>query len=57
MNTSSVFLPMLPAATGEGRPLAISVGLHVVAAVAVVLATGAVRLSRSDPTVANLKTA
>ena len=57
MNTSSVFLPMLPAATGEARPIAISIGLHAVAAVAVVLATGAARLSRSDPVAANLKTA
>ena len=57
MNTSSVFLPMLPAATGEAHPIAISIGLHAVAAVAVVLATGAARLSRSDPVAANLKTA
>jgi membrane protease YdiL (CAAX protease family) len=57
MNTASVFLPMLPAATGEARPIMISIGLHAVAAVAVVVATGAARLSRSDPEAANLKTA
>jgi membrane protease YdiL (CAAX protease family) len=57
MNTSAVFLPMLPAATGEGRPLAISVGLHAVAAIAVVAATGAARLSRSGRAEVNLKTA
>lgn len=56
MNTASVFLPMLPAATGEARPIMISIGLHAVAAVAVVVATGAARLSRSEPAPANLKT-
>jgi uncharacterized protein len=57
LNTSSVFLPMLPAATGEVRPLAISVGLHAVAAVAVLAATGAARLSRSGRAEVNLETA
>ena len=35
----------------------ISIGLHAVAAVAVVVATGAARLSRSEDAAVNLKTA
>jgi CAAX protease family protein len=57
MNTSSVFLPMLPAATGEARPIAISIGLHAAVAAAAVVATGAARLSRSGRAEVNLKTA
>jgi uncharacterized protein len=58
LNTSAVFLPILPAAVGDTRPTLIAIGLRCVAAVAVVLATGPARLSRSDvPGSANLKTA
>ncbi len=48
LNTSTVFLPILPAATGDVRPVLISIALHCVAAVAVVLVAGPARLSRSD---------
>jgi len=48
---------MLPAATGEARPIAISIGLHAAVAAAVVVATGAARLSRSGRAEVNLKTA
>ena len=54
MNTSAVFLPMLPAATGES-PL-ISIGLHAVAAVPL-RREGPARLSRSARAEVNLKTA
>ena len=47
LNTSAVFLPILPAAVGDTRPTVISIGIHCLVAVAVVLATGAARLSRS----------
>jgi membrane protease YdiL (CAAX protease family) len=57
-NTSSVFLPILPAAVGDAQPKVITIGLHCVVAIAVVLATGPARLSRSErPGPANLKTA
>ena len=46
VNTSTVFLPILPAAVGDIQPKMISIGLHCVAAVAVVLATGPALLSR-----------
>ena len=48
LNTSAVFLPILPAAVGDVRPTMISIGLHCAAAVAVVLATGPARLSRTS---------
>ena len=58
VNTSTVFLPILPAAVGDTQPKVISIGLHCAAAVAVVLVGGPARLSRSDrPRPANLKTA
>jgi hypothetical protein len=40
VNTSIVFLPILPRATGDIRLNAISIGLHCLVAVAVVLVTG-----------------
>jgi len=48
LNTSAVFLPILPAAVGDGRPMTISIGLQCAAAVAVVLAAGPARLSRTN---------
>jgi membrane protease YdiL (CAAX protease family) len=58
LNTSAVFLPILPAAAGDTRPTVIAIGLRCAAAIAVVLATGPSRMSRSDvPGPANLKTA
>ena len=45
LNTSSIFLPILPAAAGDVRPMLIAVGLHCAAAVVIVLATGPARLS------------
>jgi len=48
LNTSVVFLPILPAAVGDVRPTLISIVLHCAAAVAVVLATGPVRLTRTS---------
>jgi uncharacterized protein len=47
-NTSAVFLPILPAATGDVRPTMISIGLLCVAAVVVALATGPARLARTS---------
>src|SRR3954453_867075 len=47
-NTSAVFLPVLPAATGDVRLTMISIGLLCVVAVAVVVATGPARLSRTS---------
>jgi hypothetical protein len=47
-NTSAVFLPILPAAVGDSRPMTISIGLQCAAAVAVVLAAGPARLSRTN---------
>lgn len=47
MNTSAVFLPILPVAGGDVRPVLISMGLHCVVAVVVVVAAGATHLSRS----------
>jgi membrane protease YdiL (CAAX protease family) len=58
LNTSAVFLPILPAAAGDTRTTVIAIGLRCAAAIAVVLATGPSRMSRSDvPGPANLKTA
>jgi uncharacterized protein len=48
LNTSAVFLPILPAAVGDVGPTMISIVLHCAAAVAVVLATGPARLSRTS---------
>jgi membrane protease YdiL (CAAX protease family) len=47
LNTSAVFLPILPAATGDVRPTLIAIGLRCAAAVVIVLATGPARLSRT----------
>ncbi len=47
MNTSAVFLPILPAASGDVRPTLIAIGLHCAVAVAVVATAGAARLTRS----------
>jgi uncharacterized protein len=47
VNTSVVFLPVLPGATGEMRLTAISIGLHCLLAIAVVLVTGPALLTRS----------
>jgi membrane protease YdiL (CAAX protease family) len=47
MNTADVFLPILPAATGDVRPFVISVGLRCLAAAVVVLVAGPARLTRS----------
>ena len=47
VNTSVVFLPILPAATDAVRLTAISIGLHCLVAIAVVLVTGPARLARS----------
>jgi uncharacterized protein len=47
MNTSGVFLPILPAASGDVRPTLIAIGLHCAVAVAVVATAGAARLTRS----------
>jgi membrane protease YdiL (CAAX protease family) len=58
LNTSAVFLPILPAAVGDARPTVIAIGLRCAAAIAVVLVTGPARMSRSEePGPANLKTA
>jgi len=46
INTSTIFLPIVPAAVGDVRPTVIAMGLHCAAAVAVVVATGPARLSR-----------
>jgi membrane protease YdiL (CAAX protease family) len=53
MNTSAVFLPIIPAASGDVRPMLISIGLHCAAAVAVVVTAGAARLTRSRAAAAN----
>jgi membrane protease YdiL (CAAX protease family) len=49
LNTSAVFLPIIPAAIGDVRPTLIAIGLHCLAAIIVVLVTGSARLSRSQP--------
>jgi hypothetical protein len=48
LNTSAVFLPILPAATGDVGPIVISIVLHCAAAVAVVLAAGPARPARTS---------
>jgi membrane protease YdiL (CAAX protease family) len=48
-NTSEVFLPLFPAATGDSRALVIAVGLQCLVAVVLVVVTGPARLSRSAP--------
>lgn len=45
-NTATVFLPILPAATGDSTALLISFGVHGALAAAVVLVAGPARLSR-----------
>ena len=54
LNTSVVFLPILPAATGDVRPTLIAIGLRCAVAVVIVLVAGPARLSRTtgsdDPT-------
>jgi len=54
LNTSVVFLPILPAATGDVRPALIAIGLRCAVAVVIVLVAGPARLSRTtgsdDPT-------
>lgn len=47
LNTSAVFLPILPAATGTDGPLLVSIALHCLVAVVLVLVTGPARLSRT----------
>jgi membrane protease YdiL (CAAX protease family) len=48
LNTSAVFLPIIPAAIGDVRPTLIAIGLHCLAAIIVVMVTGPARLSRSQ---------
>ncbi len=48
LNTSAVFLPIIPAAIGDVRPTLIAIGLECLAAVIVVMVTGPARLSRSQ---------
>ncbi len=48
-NTSEVFLPLLPAATGSSRALVIAIGLQCLVALVLVVTTGPARLSRSAP--------
>jgi membrane protease YdiL (CAAX protease family) len=48
-NTADVFLPLLPAATGDSRALVIAVGLQCLVAVVLVVVTGPARLSRTAP--------
>jgi membrane protease YdiL (CAAX protease family) len=48
LNTSAVFLPIMPASVGDVRPTLIAMGLHCLAAIIVVLVTGPARLSRSQ---------
>jgi membrane protease YdiL (CAAX protease family) len=48
LNTSAVFLPIIPAAIGDVRPTLIAIGLHCLAAIIVVIVTGPARLSRSQ---------
>ena len=50
LNTSAVFLPILPAATGDQRALMISVGLHCLVAIVIVIVAGPARLTRSPIT-------
>ena len=54
LNTSVVFLPILPAATGDVRPTLIAIGLRCAVAVVIVLVAGPARLSHTtgsdDPT-------
>jgi uncharacterized protein len=47
VNTSVVFLPILPAAIDDTRPTLIAIGLRCLVAVAVVLVAGPARLTRS----------
>jgi len=48
LNTSAVFLPILPGAISDVRPTLIAIGLHCLAAMIVVIVTGPARLSRSQ---------
>jgi membrane protease YdiL (CAAX protease family) len=48
INTSDVFLPIIPAAIGDVRPTLIAIGLHCLAAIIVVMVTGPAKLSRSQ---------
>ena len=50
LNTSVLFLPVLPAVTGDHRVFMITVGLHCLIAVLVVIVAGPARLARSSPT-------
>jgi hypothetical protein len=47
----TVFLPILPAATGDSTALLISFGVHCAVAVVVVLVAGPAKLSRAARTV------
>lgn len=47
INTSAVFLPIIPAAIGDVRPTLIAIGLYSLAAIIVVMVTGPARLSCS----------
>ena len=47
MNTSTVFLPVLPAVTGDNKVLVTTMVLHIAIAVAIVLVAGPARLTRS----------
>ena len=47
VNTSVVFLPILPGATGDIRLTAISIGLHCLVAIVVVLVTGPALVARA----------
>ena len=47
MNTSTVFLPVLPAVTGDNTVLVTTMVLHIAIAVAIVLIAGPARLTRS----------
>lgn len=47
LNTSAVFLPILPTATGDERTLMITVGLRCLIAIVVVTVAGAAQLTRS----------
>jgi hypothetical protein len=46
LNTSAVFLPIIPQAIDDVRPTLIAMGLHCLAAIIVVIVTGPARLSR-----------
>jgi uncharacterized protein len=47
INTSTVFLPVLPAVTGDNKVLVTTMVLHIAIAVAIVLVAGPARLTRS----------